>query len=130
MVLTDRVFTHWRQWVLLLSVFLVSACAQVSVYEDKDYYRMVETKTTSQRAGYSLAETREIFCPSGRIPRGEDPTFWTDDHLTLQLKEKHCLRIICHTDLQGQRKCASQGDEKLRSDLESERAKVTPRKGG
>ena len=112
------------RFVFLVGVMGLFGCSSVPLFSGKNYYRMIETRSSNQRVGENALETREVFCPAGRISDSDNPSIWTDMELHQRLVDKVCLRVICHTDPRSDTKCQSLGDEKLKSELEKMREQI------
>ena len=97
---------------------IVSGCSHLPLYSGKNFYKVVETRSSNQKDGENLRETRELFCPASRLSDSDDPNLWTENEVQDHLAQKVCLKVVCRSDRFASRQCKSVGDEKLRSELE------------
>jgi hypothetical protein len=103
--------------VAFLVLATLSACSTIPLFSGKDYYRRVETKVGNQRVGENQRESRELFCPAGRLGEADDPGAWSDVEVQQKLNDKVCLKVICRTDRVGSVHCVDSGDASLKPKL-------------
>ncbi len=103
--------------VAFLALATLSGCSTIPLFSGKDYYRMVETRVGNQRVGENQRESRELYCPAGRLGEADDPGAWSDVEVQQKLHEKICLKIICRTDRIGSVHCVDTGDASLKPAL-------------
>ena len=106
-----------KEALVILAAVGLAGCSHVPFFSGKNYYKQVQTKSGNVRLGQTAIETRELFCPAGRLGDKEDPSSWSDQELFDHLKSKTCLRVICHTDQFTSNQCVSSGDETLQPEL-------------